>query len=221
MKKYLITSLLLIAMSATNTLVVTNNVKQEKDNEIKQLSETNSSLKNELNELRSRNNELENTIQDQQENISGLESKNAELKAENEELQRMASQPKIKTTNTKEKKPNSRFIEATPRNNSREISVELTGYCNCYSCTQSNKGITAMGTKTRVGVIAAPQNISLGTSLFIPHLTNYKSDGIFHVEDRGGAVQQKSDGTHVIDVWFPTHEQALAFGRVKTVAYIQ
>lgn len=104
---------------------------------------------------------------------------------------------------------------------SSQITVELTGYCNCSYCTQSGKGITAMGTQTRIGVIATPQEIPLGTTLYIPFLKEYKNDGMFIAEDRGGAIQKKADGTYIIDVWFPTHEQALEFGRQKTVAYIK
>ena len=34
----------------------------------------------------------------------------------------------------------------------------------------------------------------------IPELKNYKEGGIFNVEDRGGAVVLKNDGTHTIDI---------------------
>lgn len=77
-----------------------------------------------------------------------------------------------------------------------------------------------MGTQTRIGVIAAPIEVELGSKMIIKELSWYKSDSIFDVEDRGGAVVKKSNGAYVIDVWFPTHEQALAFGRVKTKAII-
>lgn len=121
-----------------------------------------------------------------------------------------------------------RAIEAIPVEETEEvfephgraITVELTAYCNCHYCTGSGQGITAMGTTTRVGVIAVPQSISLGSRLYIPGLTHYKSDGIFHAEDRGGAIQMKADGTYIVDLWMPTHEQALQFGRQTMTAYI-
>lgn len=103
----------------------------------------------------------------------------------------------------------------------KEIVVELTGYCDCAYCCGIETGITAMGTHTRVGVIAVPQELELGTEVYIPLLTPYKSDGVFYGEDRGGAIIRKSDGTFVLDVWFPTHEQALEFGRRTTVAYLK
>lgn len=103
---------------------------------------------------------------------------------------------------------------------SKEIKVELTAYCNCSICTGQELGITAMGTTTRVGVVAVPQNIPLGSKLYIPDLTYYKSDGVFHAEDRGGAIQMKDDGTYIVDIWMPSHEQALQFGRQTMTAYI-
>lgn len=111
-------------------------------------------------------------------------------------------------------------VEETKETNRKLINVELTGYCNGEQCSGNWGGITALGTETRVGVVAAPSSISLGSKLYIPDLSYYKEDATFDVEDRGGAVKMKDDGTYIIDVWFPTHEQALEFGRVRTTAYI-
>ena len=54
----------------------------------------------------------------------------------------------------------------------------------------------------------------------IPELKKYKEDGIFNVEDRGRAVVVKNDGTHIIDIWVPTHEQVKEFGRKKVIVYL-
>ncbi|WP_206151565.1 3D domain-containing protein [Clostridium sp. SM-530-WT-3G] len=104
--------------------------------------------------------------------------------------------------------------------NGTPIKVELTAYCSDEECSGSWGNQTAMGTKVRKGVVAAPSNIKLGSKLYIPELEYYKSDGIFDVEDRGGAVKVKEDGTYVIDVWFPTHEETIEFGRKKTIVYL-
>ena len=77
-----------------------------------------------------------------------------------------------------------------------------------------------METHTRIGVIAAPKDIPLGSKIYIPELTNLKSDGIFDVEDRGGAIKVKEDGTYVIDVWVPSYEEAIAFGRKEATIYL-
>jgi len=100
------------------------------------------------------------------------------------------------------------------------IKVELTAYCNCAICSEAWGSQTSMQTHTRLGVIAAPKDIPLGSKIYIPELKNYKEDGIFNVEDRGGAVVVKSDDTHIIDVWLPTHEQVKEFGQKKTIAYL-
>ena len=100
------------------------------------------------------------------------------------------------------------------------IEAELTAYCNCAICSEAWGSQTAMQTHTRVGVIAAPKDIPLGSEIYIPELKDYKDDGIFNVEDRGGEVVVKSDGTHIIDIWLPTHEQVKEFGRKKVIVYL-
>ncbi|WP_294393523.1 SH3 domain-containing protein [uncultured Clostridium sp.] len=111
-----------------------------------------------------------------------------------------------------------RTAEEAPKG--KLINVELTAYCNDEQCSGKWGGTTAMGTETRTGVVAAPEGITLGSRLYIPELSYYKSDALFNVEDRGGAVKMKDDGTYIIDVWFPTYEQVVNFGRVRTTAYI-
>ncbi|SFC85252.1 SH3 domain-containing protein [Clostridium uliginosum] len=100
------------------------------------------------------------------------------------------------------------------------IKAELTAYCNCASCSESWGKKTAMQTQTRIGVIAAPKNVPLGSKMFIPELKSYKSDCIFNVEDRGGAIKIKNDGTYIIDVWLPSHDKVKKFGRKRTVIYL-
>jgi 3D (Asp-Asp-Asp) domain-containing protein len=100
------------------------------------------------------------------------------------------------------------------------IKAELTAYCDDPRCSDQWGAQTAMQTRTRLGVIAAPSNVPLGSKMYIPELVNYKEDGMFDVEDRGGAIKIKNDGTYVIDVWVPTYEEAMEFGRKKTTIYL-
>ena len=97
---------------------------------------------------------------------------------------------------------------------------EVTGYCRCGSCCgwkrnwygrpvlKSNPsitkevGLTASGTKARIGTIAAPRNIPYGT---IMHIPGY---GYGVVEDRGGAIKGNK-----LDVYFNSHQDALEWGR--------
>ena len=103
---------------------------------------------------------------------------------------------------------------------STPIKAELTAYCNCKICSEAWGSQTAMQTHTRVGIIAVPKDIPLGSKIYIPDLKSYNEDGIFNAEDRGGEVVVKSDGTHIIDIWLPTHEQVKEFGRKKTIDYL-
>lgn len=102
-------------------------------------------------------------------------------------------------------------------------NMVATGYCNCGKCCSwrytwygkpvysSGKGkgktkkvgITAMGTRARMGTIAADTTIyPFGTIIEVPGY------GYGRVEDRGGAIK----GKH-IDLWFPRHNTALKWGK--------
>lgn len=104
--------------------------------------------------------------------------------------------------------------------NSTPIDAELTAYCNCKICSEAWGSQTAMQTHTRVGIIAVPKDIPLGSEIYIPALKDYKADGIFQAEDRGGAVVVKNDGTHIIDIWLKNHEEVKEFGRKKVKVYL-
>ena len=82
-------------------------------------------------------------------------------------------------------------------------SVIVTGYCSCPKCCGANAtGLTATGTKAQLGTISADTSIfPFGTQLNVPGY----GEGV--VEDTGSRVK----GFH-IDVWFPTHAQAQAWG---------
>ena len=81
--------------------------------------------------------------------------------------------------------------------------VVVTGYCSCPLCCGPNaNGVTASGTKAQLGTMAADPNIfPFGTQLNVPGY----GDGV--VEDTGPRVK----GYH-IDVWFPSHAAAKAWG---------
>lgn len=136
--------------------------------------------------------------------------KTREAKAQLKDTQEVEQAVEIKSTKSQEDEKSM----GTP------IKAELTAYCDDPRCSDQWGSKTAMQTKTRMGVIAAPKNIPLGSKMYIPELSNYKADGMFDVEDRGGAIKIKNDGTYVIDVWVPTYEDAQKFGRKKTTIYL-
>lgn len=91
-----------------------------------------------------------------------------------------------------------------------EIKVEATAYCSCKYCTGWGKNITASGVTPSRGTIAAPRNIPFGTVIKLDGL------GEFTVQDRGGGIKLKN-GVVLIDVWMPSHQEALQFGRKKNL----
>ena len=80
----------------------------------------------------------------------------------------------------------------------------MTGYCSCPKCCGANAtGLTASGTKAQLGTISADTSIfPFGTQLNVPGY----GEGV--VEDTGSRVKG-----YRIDVWFPTHAEAEAWGR--------
>lgn len=113
-----------------------------------------------------------------------------------------------------------------PKNQKPDIvSLETTGYCKCGKCCGWERnwrfqpvfaygprkgrpkavGITATGTRARLGTIAADTNVyPFGT---IMHIPGY---GWGRVEDVGGTIK----GKH-IDLYFPSHKKALKWGRER------
>ncbi len=104
-----------------------------------------------------------------------------------------------------------------------EREMEVTGYCSCGSCTgwrrtwygravfaygaqegqRKQIGITASGTRARVGTFAADTGLyPFGTIMYVPGY------GYGRVEDRGSAI--KGDA---IDLYFRSHSAALEWGR--------
>lgn len=105
------------------------------------------------------------------------------------------------------------------------VRMTVTGYCDCGDCcgwerswlrlgapvysSGPNKGkrkavgITASGSETRHGTAAVDRRLfPFGTVFKVPGY------GYARAEDVGGAIK----GNH-IDLWFPSHEAALRWGR--------
>lgn len=89
----------------------------------------------------------------------------------------------------------------------KTITATLTAYCACKKCCgQQAKGITASGTKVVPGVIAVdPKVIPLGSEVQI-------EGKIFFALDTGRAIKGNR-----IDIYIPSHSQALKFGVKKGI----
>lgn len=88
----------------------------------------------------------------------------------------------------------------------------LTAYCPCPICCGAYSNMenptTASGTTATAGrTIAAPSNFAFGTQLVI-------NGQVYTVEDRGSAISGNR-----IDIFFSTHEEAIAFGRQTAAVY--
>ena len=92
----------------------------------------------------------------------------------------------------------------------RTMTMEVTAYCPCKKCCGKNaRGVTASGLKVthNAGLFVAADTALLPfhTKLRIP---GYGDGKTVPVLDRGGAIKGNR-----IDVFFPSHKQALKWGR--------
>lgn len=101
------------------------------------------------------------------------------------------------------------------------ITMEATAYDNSFvSCGKHPDdpyyGITATGTKAGPGTVAIdPSIIPFGTKLYVETTDDIPSYGFATAEDTGGAIVGNR-----IDLWHPSHEEALAFGRRQVKVYV-
>ena len=98
-----------------------------------------------------------------------------------------------------------------------EILVEVSFYCPCSYCCDSETHMTASGKQISYGMIAAPDNFDFGTII--------EFDNEQHiVEDRGSYIQTYTDENgntiHRLDVFLPDHESCLERGRYITTAKV-
>lgn len=87
-----------------------------------------------------------------------------------------------------------------------QFKTIVTGYSSTPDQTDETPFVTASGTEVREGIVAA-NFVPLGTKIRLPELYGNK---IFVVEDRMHVRKY-----YLVDIWFPTREEALQFG-VKT-----
>lgn len=88
------------------------------------------------------------------------------------------------------------------------VEMDVTAYCPCeLCCGRFADGITASGKPATGFLVAAPPNIPFGTLMVIP---GYANGLPVPVLDRGGSI--KADK---IDVLFPSHQEALNWGRQR------
>jgi 3D (Asp-Asp-Asp) domain-containing protein len=92
----------------------------------------------------------------------------------------------------------------------RTLMMEVTAYCACKKCCGPNaQGLTASGKPVSYNdskfVAADTRVLPFGTKIRVP---GYAGDESIEVIDRGGAIKGNK-----LDLFFPTHEAALEWGR--------
>ncbi|MBE7052945.1 MAG: DUF348 domain-containing protein [Ruminococcaceae bacterium] len=101
-------------------------------------------------------------------------------------------------------------------NYSNKLVCHATAYCACSRCCGWSTGITASGMRAQYGVIAVdPRVIPLGTKLYIETTDGSYIYGYSIAADTGGAIKGNR-----VDLFFPTHGEALQFGRKTVNVYI-
>jgi 3D (Asp-Asp-Asp) domain-containing protein len=102
------------------------------------------------------------------------------------------------------------------RARARIVMMEVTAYCPCSKCCGPHAaGITASGLLVSHNdghFVAADRAFPFHTQFIIP---GYAGNQPVPVLDRGGASKGNK-----LDVFFPTHEQALKWGRRKVAVMV-
>ena len=98
-----------------------------------------------------------------------------------------------------------------------EIKVEVSFYCPCSYCCDSETHIMANGEQVYEGAIAAPEELPFGTQLEF-------DNSLWVVSDRGGYIQtyidEYGENIYRLDVFLWSHEECLERGRYITTAKI-
>ena len=109
----------------------------------------------------------------------------------------------------------SRFSMTCPLVSGSRLAVissamfEITGYCSCELCTGENH-FTKSGTAPRPDytVAADPDVFPLGSRIRIGEI-------IYLVEDTGASIKG-----NVVDIYYETHEEAVANGRYEAEVFL-
>lgn len=100
-------------------------------------------------------------------------------------------------------------------NNKIPITFQMSAYCSCSYCCDTNTGITASGKNVQEGMVALPKDIPFGTKVVIPSL-----DKEYVCEDRGGFIEYTNEGYMRVDVFLNSHSECVKYGRFIVDGYL-
>lgn len=108
----------------------------------------------------------------------------------------------------------------------RFVNIEATKYTNAegwFERGDEHYGMTASGTYTAQGTVAAPKSIPFGTKVLLAKAPDAEDqDRVFTVQDRGSAIIEDSDGEICIDIWIEEENinEAYEFGRQHVEGFL-
>lgn len=192
-------------------------------NEVNQLKKEKKALQKSKTDLEAAKKELEKSKQTLQNEKQALQSKNnaldRELKKEKNRPRTVKAAPSSKST-TKVSAPKAtakatpkaapaaaskKVVTASVQSTGKTVSGSATAYnANCEGCS----GITASGKRVGPGMVAMASWVPLGTKVRITCASYPSINGVYTVEDRGGAIKGNK-----VDIFMSTHSQAIDFGR--------
>jgi 3D (Asp-Asp-Asp) domain-containing protein len=159
------------------------------------LAERRAELRQALDQARAAQGALEQSRAEQQSYLAKLRRQQELNRAQIAELANQASQSEQRSEEIAPGGGGSAPPPPPPPASGKRMTVSSTGYCL--------RGTTATGIPVGWGVVAVdPSVIPLGTRMFVPGY----GEGV--AADTGSAVKGL-----IIDLWFPTCEQALEWGR--------
>jgi 3D (Asp-Asp-Asp) domain-containing protein len=113
------------------------------------------------------------------------------------------------------------------------VVMDVSAYCPCAKCCgEHSDGLTASGHPAEGKLVAAPKTYEFGTEMRVPGY------GQAVVRDRGGAIKTAGEWVRDvkigdrnvpdtrlshdrIDLLFPTHDDALKWGRKTVVVWVK
>lgn len=182
-------NVVLLGMTSMNQVEVLNNELQQMQQKIVEVRGGYYTLEEEITKMDERLSEIEkqptsdNTINDIEDTV---------------ELKPVKEQPVVKTPQQIQEKEKPK--ESTSY---KEVNVRVSFYTSLASENGGHAGKNAINGKLKLGSISAPKNIPFGSTISIPKMQNYLGITDFKVDDRGGAIYVRDDGTYKLDVYVP------------------
>ena len=102
----------------------------------------------------------------------------------------------------------------------RQIEIEPVEFYKMQATAYCINGTTATGTQTRIGVAASkPEWFGRRVAVYKQDSNGYPAEliGEYTVEDTGSTPIRTGK---VIDIWFPSYDAAIKFGRKNVIVYL-